>query len=183
MSRTFALELSQLGAFNRFARAAWKLLWLCLFRPSPTLLHAWRRQLLRLFGAKIGLRAHPYPRAKIWAPWNLTMGDDSCLADDVDCYCVAPVTLGNRATVSQYSYLCTASHEHRDPTMPMVAAPIAIGDDAWVAADVFVGPGVRVGQGAVVGARSTVVADVEPWTVVAGSPPVKRGVRTQFNRP
>jgi putative colanic acid biosynthesis acetyltransferase WcaF len=156
--------------------------WLLLYRPSPTVLHAWRRLLLRAFGAKVGALAHPYPRARIWAPWNLTMGPHSCLANDVDCYCVATVCLGAHVTVSQYSYLCTASHDYQDPAMPMVCAPIDIGADAWVAADVFVGPGVRIGAGAVIGARSTVIADVEPWTVVAGSPPRRLGQRAQFIR-
>ena len=55
--------------------------------------------------------------------------------------------------------------------MPLVTAPIRIEADAWVTADVFVGPGVTIGEGAVVGARSTVLRDVAPWMVVAGSPP------------
>ena len=180
--RSFALKPSRVGASNRIARILWNCTWLLLYRPTPTFLHGWRRFLLRLFGARIGALAHPYPRARIWAPWNLTMDPCSCLANDVDCYCVAPVALGRHATVSQYSYLCTASHDHSDPTMPLITAPIVIGADAWVAADVFVGPGVRIGDGAVVGARSTVVADVEPWTIVAGSPPVRRGQRPQFVR-
>ena len=106
----------------------------------------------------------------------------SCLADDVDCYCVASIRLGAHATVSQYSYLCAASHDHRDPSMPLIVAPIVIESYAWVAADVFIGPGVMVGEGAVVGARSTVIHDVAPWTVVAGSPATQRGVRPKFSR-
>jgi putative colanic acid biosynthesis acetyltransferase WcaF len=45
----------------------------------------------------------------------------------------------------------------------------------WLAADVFVGPGVTVGTGAVVGARSNVFTDLPPWKVCVGSPakPVK----------
>ena len=75
------------------------------------------------------------------------------------------------ATVSQYSYLCTASHDFTRRSHPLVSAPIRIGRQAWVAADVFVGPGVTVGEGAVVGARSTVLKDVPAWMVVAGHPP------------
>ncbi|MDE2350241.1 MAG: putative colanic acid biosynthesis acetyltransferase [Gammaproteobacteria bacterium] len=172
----------RLSAANRVLRVLWAFTWLFLYRPSPRPLHGWRRMLLRIFGATIGARAHPYPRAKIWAPWNLTIDAAGCIADDVDCYCVAPVRIGAHATVSQYSYLCTASHDFRDPSMPLVAAPIEIGAEAWVAADVFVGPGVTVGEGAVIGARSTVVRDVDPWTVVAGSPAVRRGERPRFVR-
>ncbi len=111
------------------------------------------------------------------------MHEHSCLADHVDCYSVAQISLGAHATVSQYSYLCSASHDYRDPAMPLVAARIVVEPEAWVAADVFVGPGVRIGEGAVVGARSTVTRDVAPWTVVAGSPAIPRGRRDPFKRP
>ncbi len=155
---------------NKMGRVAWAIAWALLYRPSPKPLHCWRRFLLRRFGAKIGRGAHPHAAARIWAPWNLKMGDHSCLSNSVDCYCVAPVQIGAHATVSQYSYLCTAAHDIEDPEMRLVVAPIRIAEGAWVAADVFVGPGVTVGEGAVVGARSTLFKDVPPWTVVAGNP-------------
>lgn len=156
---------------NKLIRAVWGLVWLMLYRPSPVPLHGWRCILLRLFGAKIGVGAHPYPSSRIWAPWNLVMAEHSCLSHYVDCYCVDRVELGAHATVSQYSFLCTATHDYTQNDFPLVTAPILIGEHAWMAADVFVGPGVRVGEGAVIGARSTVMRDVEPWTVVAGNPP------------
>lgn len=155
---------------NKIARVVWGCVWLMLYRPSPKVLHGWRRFLLRLFGARIGINAHPYPSAKIWAPWNLEMGDHSCLSDKVDCYSVDAIRLGPHAIVSQYSFLCTASHDYTDPTMPLVTAPIIVEAGAWVASDVFVGPGVTIGEGAVVGARSTVFHNVQPWMVVAGNP-------------
>ena len=105
------------------------------------------------------------------------MEKDSCIGDRVDCYCVAPVTIGANATVSQYSYLCAASHDFRDPAMPLIVAPIVIEANVWVAADVFVGPGVRIGRGSVVGARSTVMHDVPEWSVFAGNPAKQIGTR------
>ena len=94
----------------------------------------------------------------------------SCLASDVDCYNVAPITLGANSTVSQGAYLCTASHDISDPLNPLITAPIVIEDQAWVAAGAFVGMGVTIGQGAVVGARAAVFKSVEPWSVVGGNP-------------
>jgi putative colanic acid biosynthesis acetyltransferase WcaF len=155
---------------NRLARALWGVVRVLLFRPSPKILHFWRRGLLRLFGAKLGRGVHIYPSTKIWAPWNLRMDDHSCLSAEVDCYCVAPIRIGAHATVSQYSYLCTASHDFHRSDMPLITAPIVIEDQAWVCADVFVGMGVTIGQGAVVGARSTVTKDIPPWTVAVGNP-------------
>ncbi len=72
--------------------------------------------------------------------------------------------------MSQYSYLCAATHDYTQLSMPLVPKPIRVGSRAWIAADVFVGPGVTVGDGAVVGARSSVFRDVPSWTVVGGSP-------------
>jgi putative colanic acid biosynthesis acetyltransferase WcaF len=148
----------------------WQTAWLLLFRSSPKFCHGWRRLLLRMFGAKIGTGAHPHPSVRIWAPWNLEMGDFSCLGQRVDCYSVNRVHIGAHATVSQYSYLCTASHDYRNPRMPLITAPITIGAGAWIAADAFIAPGVTVGEGAVVGARASVFEDVAPWVVVAGNP-------------
>ena len=99
------------------------------------------------------------------------MGDGSCLADWVDCYNVDSIRIGVDAlTVSQYSFLCTASRNYQDPSLPVVTAPITVADGAWITADVFVAPGVEVGEGAVALARATVLKDVAPWTVVAGNP-------------
>jgi putative colanic acid biosynthesis acetyltransferase WcaF len=155
---------------NKIGRLCWNVVWLFLYRPSPIALHSWRSALLRLFGADVGKGVHPYPSSRVWAPWNLTLRDGACLASGVDCYNVARVELEERAIVSQRTYLCTATHDYTSESFALLAAPISIGRDAWVAAEAFVGPGVRIGEGAVIGARSVVVGPVAPWVVAAGNP-------------
>ena len=161
---------SSISGGNRLARAVWGVVWILFFRPTHRICFCWRNFLLRLFGAKIGEGVHVYSSCKIWAPWNLVMDDYSCLSDSVDCYSVDKISIGAHATVSQYSFLCTATHDCSDPAMRLVTKPITISDQAWVCADVFVGPGVTIGQGAVLGARSSVFKDVPPWKVSAGNP-------------
>ena len=163
---------TDLSVSNKLARALWGLVWALLYRPTPRSFHGWRRFLLRLFGANIATGAHPYPAARIYAPWNLTMEADSCLSDHVDCYCVTDVTLGQGALVSQYCYLCTATHDYNDLKFPTLTAPIRVEANAWVAADVFIGPGITIREGAVIGARSHVTKDVPAWEVHAGQPAV-----------
>ena len=127
---------------DKSRRGLWLVVWATLFRWSPTPFHAWRRLLLRVFGARIEEGAHPYPSAWIWAPWNLEMGRASCLGPGVDCYSVGRISLGARCVVSQRVYLCAASDDYRDPEFPLVTGSIEIGEGAWVAAEALVGPGV-----------------------------------------
>ncbi|MEX0876986.1 MAG: hypothetical protein WD114_05965 [Phycisphaerales bacterium] len=165
---------------NRFARVIWGCVQATLFRLSPRPCHRWRALLLRLFGAKLDTGARVYPKAKIWAPWNLRMGERATIADDVDCYCYDTITIGPGAIISQYTYLCGATHEFELVKRPLIPMPITIGRGVWVAADVFVGPGVTIGEYSVVGARSSVFTDLPAWKVCVGSParPVRDRVFT-----
>jgi acetyltransferase-like isoleucine patch superfamily enzyme len=54
----------------------------------------------------------------------------------------------------------------------VVDKPIKIESKVWIGFDVTILKGVTIGEGAVIGAKSVVVKDVEPWTVVAGNPAI-----------
>lgn len=172
------LQEKILSKNNKLLRLCWRVVWVIFYRPSPIPFFGWRRILLRIFGAKIASdKVHIYPSSRIWAPWNLIMERNTCLSHYVDCYNVDIVHLYEDVTVSQYSFLCTASHDYTQKSMPLVTAPIIIKKQAWVTADVFIGPGVIVGEGAIIGARSTVLKDVPAWAVVSGNPAKKIKMR------
>jgi putative colanic acid biosynthesis acetyltransferase WcaF len=157
---------------NQFYRLLWDMTWLIFYRPSPRKFHFWRCFLLRLFGAKIGVNVHPYPSSKVWAPWNLTIGSNSCLSHNVNCYNVDKIVIGSNVTISQYSFICTASHNYTNIDMQLVTAPIQIKDYVWITSDVFIAPGVTIGEGTVVVARSSVFNDLPNWIVARGNPAV-----------
>tara|TARA_B110001469_G_scaffold18896_1_gene19397 strand:- start:313 stop:885 length:573 start_codon:yes stop_codon:yes gene_type:complete len=161
---------SELSFKNKLSRLVWGVVWCMLFRPSPRPLFGWRRLLLKLFGAKLASTAAVYPSAKIWAPWNLQMGERSVLGDCVDCYSVDEIVLEDDVTVSQYAFLCSASHNIESPSRDLVHQPIRLERGCWVFAGAFIGMGIVVGEGAVVAARSVVVKDVESFSVVGGNP-------------
>ncbi len=163
---------SQLSFGNKLLRLVWGWVWLFAFRPSPRIAFGWRSFLLRCFGAKVGRGVRIYGSAKVYYPPNLELSERVVIGPDVDLYCVDKITVESDAMISQYSYLCTASHDFRQVHLPLTTKPICVKKQAWVCADVFLGPGVTVGEGAVVGARSTTFKDVDPWTVVAGNPAV-----------
>ena len=136
---------------------------------------------MKVFGARIASGVHVYPSVKIWAPWNLQMDEDSCLSHYVDCYNVAKVTLQRNSIVSQYCFLCTATHDYTKRDFPLLTAPISIGANAWITADVFIAPGVNIGEGAVINARSCVLSNIEPWVVAKGNPAAAYKVRVVDN--
>lgn len=155
---------------NRLVRMVWGVVWLLLAAWTPAPLHPWRRALLRLFGARMGHRADVRGSARVWLPSHLVMADHALIGPGVTCYNQAPITLGERALVSQGAHLCAGTHDIDQAHFPLVARPIHIGAHAWIAAEAFVGPGASVGDGAVVGARAVVFGRLADWTVYAGNP-------------
>ncbi|GEM_PF-391060 len=63
-------------------------------------------------------------------------------------------------------------------------APVILGEDVWVAANVLILKGVTIGDAAVVGAGSVVTRSVAPFEIVAGNPAKHVGdVRQRTERP
>lgn len=140
------------------------------FRFSPRLFWYFRTTLLRLFGAKIGSNVHIYPSVRIEIPWNVSIGDYSALGSDVSIYSLGRIIIGSRVTISQGAYICAGSHDYRDASMPLIKPTITIGDDVWICAKSFVGPGVSIGPGAILGACSVTFNQVESNAIVVGNP-------------
>lgn len=162
---------NELSLKNKLMRLLWGIVYSLLFRPlSLPFFKRWHIFLLRTFGAKIGSNCRVMPSAKIWAPWNLELGDSVAIGFDTFCYNPGKIIIGNYVTISQRSHLCTASHDISQKKHPLITAPIIIKDQAWVATDTFISMGVTIEQGSVVGATASVYKDVPAWTVVGGNP-------------
>ncbi len=157
---------------EKIGRLLWAATAATLFRLSFHNWYSFRRALLRAFGAHIHATANVRRTVLIECPWNLTIGAQSSVGDRAILYCLGPVTIGQRVTISQGAHVCAGTHDHRLSTMPLIRPPISIGDDAWIAADAFVGPKVSVGAGALLGARAVALRDVDPWTIYLGNPAV-----------
>lgn len=59
------------------------------------------------------------------------------------------------------------------------AGDTVIGNDVWIGSEAIIMPGVTIGDGAVIGTRSLVTRDVEPYAIVGGNP--ARVIRKRFN--
>ena len=164
---------------NRVYRAAWTVAWLALASWTPPVMHRWRRVLLRLFGADMAPGTDVRASARIWSPRNLRMEKGALIAAGVNCYNMAMVSLGERALVSQKAVLCAGNHRIDDAEFQLIAKPITLKAQSWIATEAFVSPGVVVGEGAVLGARAVAFDDLNEWTLYAGNPAVAKRMRKQ----
>ena len=156
-------------------------LWFCL--GSPLLAarwlpgSAWRVQLLRAFGSRIGNGCRLKPGLRVKFPWRLAVGHHCWLAEDAWIDNLAPVTLGDRVCLSQGAYLCTGNHDFRSPGFDLRLGPITIGSDAWIAARAVLAPNAQIGPGAVVALGAVVSGTVPAGAIVRGNPAVVVGQR------
>ena len=146
-----------------------------LIRLSPQFMFGWRRFWWRLFGAKVGEGVLIRPTAKVTYPWKVTIGARSWIGDHAELYSLGPIEIGNDAVISQHVYLCAGTHDYSKIDFPLVAKPIHIKDQVWIAAGCFIAPGVTIGTGALIAARSVVLQNMPSAMICAGHPaePIK----------
>ncbi|MDE1190772.1 MAG: hypothetical protein PW786_01300 [Arachidicoccus sp.] len=162
--------IDNIPASDKIKRFIWQIVSFLLFRPfALPIFHKWRIFLLRCFGAVIGKGCIVHASAYIPAPWNLIIGEKTAIGPEVKLH-IGKTILGNKVTISQRSYLCSATHEINSINTPFAAGTIIVKDFAWVAAEAFIMSNITIGEGAIVGARAAVFKNVEPWTVVGGNP-------------
>ena len=90
-------------------RLLWLIVQATIYRMSPGRAYGWRRWLLRLFGAKMGVAAAVRGDTLIVHPWLFEMCDWSAIGERVTVYNLGFVRVGNHTLVSQDVYLCAGS--------------------------------------------------------------------------
>ena len=78
----------------------------------------------------------------------------------------APTSLAQRRMMLEQIAQQTPRHLATDSP----GKPVHIGKNVWLGFDVCILPGVQIGEGAIVGARSVVQGNVEPYSIVGGNP-------------
>ena len=155
---------------------------------------------LRLLGMQIGgkcwIRRVHVPRN----PWDIEVGDEVALDDDVVLLTTGSrierprLAIGNSTYVNRFTmfdasetikvgcncligpfcYITDHDHGHKgeypDRMHELVGSPVSIGDGVWLGAGVIILKGVTIGNEAVIGAGSVVTRSVAPLARVAGVP-------------
>jgi len=155
---------------SRIVEALWILTKAAFFMTSLPWHNAWKRFLLRLFGAKIGRGVVLRPRINIHFPWKLEVGDHCWIGDGCQILNIAPFTMEPQVALAHEVYIAAAGHDIRSATMAAKNEPIVIRSGTWVASRAFIAGGVTVGEDCVVAAGAVVVKDVPQSSIVAGNP-------------
>ena len=130
--------------------------------------------------------ANFYPDARIrkiyWKKLGVVFGENSfanlgmrIASNDFE----ERIIIGNNVSIAPnltFITESTANNGQEINTLPYVKniltkeGNIIVEDEVWIGASVTILPGVRIGRCSVIGAGSTVINDVEPYSVYVGNP-------------
>jgi putative colanic acid biosynthesis acetyltransferase WcaF len=161
----------------KWVQALWFLAGLPLIRCQLIPSSAFRRGLLRVFGATIGSSVVIKPGVRVKYPWRLKVGDHSWIGEDVWLDNLGDIEIGSDVCISQGAYLCTGNHDWSAPAFDLRVGGIRIENQAWIGAKAILCPGVRMGQGAVATAGSVVTRMIGPLEIHAGNPAAWQSTR------
>ena len=165
----------------------------------------WRWKLLRKWG-RLGKNVRFYGRGiNVSMPWTVFVGDEVSIHDGVIFRSGGRIEIGDRAYIGHYCVLsCSDGITIGEHTMlgphvvivdgdhgiencgepmiaqPMTTAPVVIGKDCWICANVTILKGVTINEGAVIGAGSVVTTDIPAGAIAAGVPAKVKRFREGF---
>lgn len=117
---------------------------------------------------------------------NIRLGRNVFINQNCTMYDLGGIDIADDVMIGPNVSLITSGHP-LDPTQRracVIAKPIAIERNVWIAAGVTIIGGVRVGENSVVAAGSVVTRDVPANTLVGGNPArVIRPIREDVERP
>jgi len=153
------------------------------------------QKLYRLYAVRenvtLGERAHIGIGSILWAPKSLQIGHDVYIGKN--CTIEVDGKIGNYVLIANMVGLIGRwDHDYRAIGRPMSQTPwigdeeytgpgldqkITVNDDVWIGFGAILLSGIEVGRGAIIAAGSVVTKNVEPYSIVAGVPSKKVGMR------
>ncbi|MBD2187086.1 acyltransferase [Pseudanabaena mucicola] len=163
-----------------------------------------RANLLALQGMKIGQKVAIGRGCIIDHPWQVQLGERSCLEQNVRLKIVSDeaivkignytylaqgvildiintIHIGNHTLVAPNCFITDHNHgidrDKRIDQQACISDSVYIGDDVWLGANVVVLAGVKINDGAVIGAGAVVTHDIDAYAIAVGIPAKQIGHR------
>jgi acetyltransferase-like isoleucine patch superfamily enzyme len=80
------------------------------------------------------------------------------------------IEIGDDCKIGELTAIFDTDHHEVEPGAGVVKSKVVIGSNVWIGRNSMVMPGVQIGDNSVVAAGSLVNSDVEPNTLVGGTP-------------
>ena len=111
----------------------------------------------------------------IWHIKKLTIGQKTSIGRHCIINAKGNVNIGSFVRIGPNVIINSINHNYLSKDTQIfhqgvIGKKVIIGDDVWIGSNSLILPGVIIGNGAVIAAGSVVTKNVEPYTVVAGSP-------------
>ena len=118
---------------------------------------------------------------------HFELGSESIISWFVVVHCADAITIGAKSGVAEHTTLVDSTHFYTDPQTAFYhntrLAPVAIGDNTWVAAGAVVAHGSRIGNPCIVGSGVVVSGEVPDGHIVADARPAMRELRLPWPAP
>jgi len=150
--------------FNLIKAALWLFIsnLLNVIPLTPKLL---RIEILRIFGAKVGFGVVIRRSVRIKFPWNLEIGDNCWIGEEVWFINHEKIVIGSDVCISQRSMICSSGHDYRSATLKFAHKPIRIKNGVWICMDSKILPGVTIGECSVISAGEVVRNSVPDYSM------------------
>ena len=136
-----------------------------------------RNAFYTLLGLKVGKNSSIKLNVYIEGWYKISIGNNTSIGRYSYLDGRGGLKIGNNVSISPHVFIITASHSINSPDFSYLSKKVDIGDFVWIGTRAMIKEGVKIGEGAVVAMGSIVTKDVEAYTIVAGIPAKKVGVR------
>jgi putative colanic acid biosynthesis acetyltransferase WcaF len=162
---------------SRLKIALWMLCSICFIQSSLPWPMAFKRSLLRLFGAKLGKGVVIKPTVHIKYPWKLKVANHVWIGEKVWIDNLDEVILENHVCLSQGSMLLCGNHDYKKETFDLMTAPITLKEGVWIGAQATVCPGVKAAKNSILSVGSVATKDLEEGMIYQGVPAIIKRAR------
>lgn len=150
-----------------------------LFRIIPNQIKWPRNLILGFFGAKVAATAQISRTVSIYNPWNFEIGHLSILGADSKAWCAGKVIIGENCRIGKNVSLLTSAGKKEIVQLYSDPKPIVIEKGCWISADASILQGVVLAHYTMVGEKSIVTENTNPYSVVMGNP--AREIQSMMN--